>query len=61
MSMTMLVLIARARQQPMKTLKKKMVLRNRGITITEVAGDVRISFGQAIFTAVHRSGDVGDV
>ena len=33
---------------------KKMILKNRGITIREVAGDVGISFGsyQAIFTEV---------
>ena len=46
MSITMLVLIARVRQQPMKTLKQWR------ITIREVADDIGLSFGlcQAIFT-----------
>ena len=50
--MTIFVPVARARQQPMKTLKhKKMILNNHRITIREVADDVGISFGlcQAIF------------
>ena len=54
--MTMLVLIARARQQPMKALKqwRKWFLDNHPITIREVADDVGLSFGsrQAIFTVV---------
>ena len=46
----MLILLARAGQQPMKTL----ILDNRRITIKEVANDVGLSFGssQAIFTHV---------
>ena len=54
--MMILVLVARARQQPMKTIEsvKKTVLDNRRITIEEVADDVRISFRsfQAIFMDV---------
>ena len=56
MSLMMLALIARARQQPMKTLKQwwKWFWDNRWITITEVADDVDISFGlcQVIFTKI---------
>ena len=56
MSMAMLVLVARAPQQPIKTLKqwRKWFLDNRRITIKQVADDIAISFGswQAIFTDV---------
>ena len=56
MSMTMLVLVVRARQQPMKTLKqwRKWFLDNRRITIAKVADDVGISFSscKAIFRDV---------
>ena len=58
----MLVLNARAHQQPWKTIishenieaAKKMILNNRRITIREVADDIGVSFGsrQAIFTDV---------
>ena len=57
--MMMLVLVARARQQPMKTLNNEEMneisLDKRRITIRErVCNDVGISFGlcQAIFTYV---------
>ena len=46
MSMTMIALVAPARQQPIKILKqKKMILDIRRITIGKVADDVDISFG----------------
>ena len=52
-SMTILVLVARARQQHFEAVKK-INLNNRRITIKEVADDVSISFSscQAIFTDV---------
>ena len=51
MSMTILVLVARATDENIKAVKK-MILDNRRITIRDVAEDVGISFGscQAIFT-----------
>ena len=51
--MKMLVLVTRARQQPVKTLKQ-MILDNRGIIIREIADDIDKSFSscQAIFTDV---------
>ena len=56
MSMIMLVQVARASQQPMKTLKqwRKMILDNRWITIRQIPDDVGISFVscQAILTGV---------
>ena len=50
MSMIMLALVGRARQQSIEAVKK-MVLDNRRISIREVADHVGISFGscQAIF------------
>ena len=48
MSMTMLVLVARARTQAMQTLKhREVILDNHRITIKEAANDVGISFGSS--------------
>ena len=56
MSMTILALVTRSPQQPIKNIEamKKMILDNRRIAIREVAADVGMSFGlcQAIFTDV---------
>ena len=45
--MTMLVLVAWTRQQPMKKIEemRKMILNNRRITIRAVSDDIGISFG----------------
>ena len=54
MSITMLVLVTRARQKTNENIEavKKMILDNRRISIREVADDVGISFSscQATFT-----------
>ena len=56
MSMTTLVLVARARTDENIEPEKKMILDNRRITIREIADAVGISFGscQGIFTNVLR-------